>query len=330
MPLLTAPPSKPQRGDRKNFAKMVDAFIAWLINFVGEMLALISSLNILASGSAYTFAYTVDLSSTADADPTSGKLRFNAANQNAATSLYLDLLGADGVDNTSMLDQLDGSTSTVKGQIRIVKQGDPTKFLTFDVMARTTATGYRKLTVANTGGSSANPFGANDAVLIKFSRTGDGGASWDPPVMYVRTEATSGAGGGSLVAGAWTPRTFNTTKRNAIAGASLSSGVVTLPAGMYEIEASAPGYTTNSHQVRLYNVTDSTVIEVGTSEYNFSTGNVMTRSSVRAYFTIAAGTTKTIRLDHWAQSSVSGSSGGVFTGSGAIEVYAEMKITKRA
>jgi hypothetical protein len=179
MSSLTPPPNKPQRGVRATFANQLDAFIAWLINFVTEMAALVSGLNVLASGAAYSIPYTVDLSSTADADPTSGKLRFNTATQNAASTIYLDLLGSDGVDYTSILDQLDASTSSVKGQIRIVKQGDPTKFLTFDVTARTTVTGYRKLSLANTGGSSANPFATTDPVLIKFTRSGDKGDKGD-------------------------------------------------------------------------------------------------------------------------------------------------------
>jgi hypothetical protein len=178
MPLLTPPPTPIiQRGDRATFSNRLDAFITWLINFITEMFALVAGLNTLAAGSAYAIPYTVDLSSTVDADPTSGKLRFNAVNQNAATMLFADLVGADTVDYTTILDQFDASTSIVKGQIRIVKQGDPTKFLAFDVTARTTAAGYRKLTVANTGSSSSNPFAANDSVVVKFTRTGDVGSA---------------------------------------------------------------------------------------------------------------------------------------------------------
>lgn len=139
---------------------------------VNEMAAGISS---LADGSAYALTYLADLSSTTDADPTAGKLRFNNATQAAATALYLDLLGADTTSYTSILDQFDASTSAVKGQIRLVKQGDPSKFLTFDVTGRTTATGYRKLAVTNTSSSSASPFGPGDAILLKFTRNGDRG-----------------------------------------------------------------------------------------------------------------------------------------------------------
>jgi hypothetical protein len=163
--------------DQQTFDNLWAAVLAALPTFGAQFNAGVAAFNAVAAGSAYAIPYTVDLSSTADADPTAGKLRFNAANQNAATTLFADLLGSDTVDYTSILDQFDASTSTVKGQIRIVKQGDPAKFLTFDVIARTVATGYRKLVVTNTGGSSANPFSASDAVLIKFTRTGDVGSA---------------------------------------------------------------------------------------------------------------------------------------------------------
>jgi hypothetical protein len=317
--------------DQQTFDTLWASLIANLPTFGAQFNAAVAAFNVVAAGGAYAIPYTVDLSATADADPTPGKLRFNAANQNAATQLFADLLGADTVDYTTILDQLDASTSQVKGQLRIVKQGDPTKFLTFDLTARATATGYRKLVVTNTGGSSANPFGANEAVLIKFTRTGDAGSSWDPPVMYVRTEQPLGTNGGALVAGSWVIRTLNTVKRNTISSASLGSGMVTLPAGTYEIEASAPGYQCGSHQIRLYNVTDSAVVDAGTSEYSPNVTNAFqTRSVVRAYLTISAA--KTIRLEHWAGASGSSGSAGINAGAsaGTVEVYSEMKITKRA
>jgi hypothetical protein len=212
MALLTPPPTPIiQRGDRTTFANRVDAFITWLITFVSQMLTLVSSLNTLAAGGAYSIPYVIDLSSTVDSDPTAGLLRFNAAIQNAATTIYLDLLGSDGIDYTSIIDIFDASTSAAKGSIRLVKMGDPTKFLTFSVTGRTTATGYRKLTLVNTGGSSASPFAAGDSVVLQFQRNGDKGdlgqpgfsnmvvlrstQSWTPPAGMTRAKITVINGG---------------------------------------------------------------------------------------------------------------------------------------
>jgi hypothetical protein len=257
MSSLTPPPNKPQRGVRATFANQLDAFIAWLINFVVEMAALVAGLNTLAAGSAYAIPYTVDLSSTADADPTAGKLRFNAATQNATTTIYLDLTGSDGADYTSIIDQFDASTSAVKGQIRIVKQGDPTKFLTFDVTARTTATGYRKLSLTNTGGSSASPFLAGDGVLIKFTRTGDKGVqgvsgfsnkdvitatqTWVCPAGVTKAEVTvvnGGAGGAYSTGGSG-----NNIFPGGGGGAAGVSVLTLTPNGSYTATVGAGGTT---------------------------------------------------------------------------------------
>lgn len=156
-----------------DFSKKAAAMVLAQKAMVPQLNSMIAGANTLAAGGAYAIPYFVDLTSTADADPTAGLLRFNAVAQNTATMLYADLVGSDGVDYTTILDQFDASTSAVKGQLRIVKQGDPTKFLMFNVMGRTTVAGYRKLVLVPTGGTSASPFGQGDPVLLKFQRTGD-------------------------------------------------------------------------------------------------------------------------------------------------------------
>jgi hypothetical protein len=324
MPLLTLPPAGPQRGDRTTFASRVDAFITWLINFVTEMLALVSSLNILAAGGAYTIPYMVDLSTTADGDPTPGRLRLNAGTQNAATAIYLDLLGLDGTDYTSTLDQLDASTSAVKGQVRIIKQGDASKFLTFDVTARTTAAGYRKLSVSNTGGSSANPFGANDAVLIKFTRTGDkGDAGSLTPVFWAQDQKSTGTAGGDASANGGHTRVFNTVVRNTIAGASLSGNQITLPAGTYRIRASAPGYGVGKHKLILTEAVSNIAIAYGPNEYAGTGGQ--TRAIIGpSEFVFATG--KTVYLLHHAE--LTSTNGLGVTGGWGGETYADIFIEK--
>lgn len=325
---LTLPPAAPQRNDRATFSDRLDAFVTWLINFVTELLALVSGLNVLAAGSAYALSYTVDLSSTADADPTPGKLRLNSATQTAATTIYLDLLGAGGTDYTSILDQLDASTSAVKGQLRIVAQADPLKFLTFDLTARTTATGYRKLTVTNTGGSSTNPFGANEAVLIKFSRTGDKGDTGATayPTLRVQDQKTAGSGGGSSVTGMNT-RTLNTTRTNTITGASLSSNQVTLPAGKYKVTGSAPAYATGLHQAYLYDVGAAATLLLGTSEFSATSSPFsQSRSVITGEFTLAA--TTVIALRHFTSTANASVGLGANLDSAQANIFSELLFEK--
>jgi len=82
-------------------------------------------------------------------------------------------------------------------------------------------------------------------------------------LLHVEDQKTSGSHGGSSVATTWTTRTLNTVVSNEISGASLSSNQITLPAGKYYFEASAPAYKINGHRIKLYNATDASDISWG-------------------------------------------------------------------
>ena len=321
---LTPPPIAPQRGDKSTFSIRLDAFITWIVTFVAQLVSLVSSLNTLAVGSAYAIPYAVDVASTTDADPGNGVLRFNSAVQNAATVIFTDLLGSDGVDYTSILDQLDASTSLTKGQLSIVKMGDPTKYLTFNVTARTAATGYRKLSVTNIGGSSASPFAAGDVIVLKFTRVGDKGDSGAlTQVLWVRDEKASGTSAGSAGAGQTVQRTLNTVKRNTISSASLSANQVTVPAGTYRISMSVPAYLVARHQAWLYNVTDGAVLITGSTEYS-STGG---RSTIMESEVVLSAS-KVLEVRHYTYAQENTDGQGIAASSGQTEVYTELFIEK--
>ena len=151
--------------------------------------------------------------------------------------------------------------------------------------------------------------------------------------MLVCDEKSSGTGGGASIAGEQV-RTLNTVRHNTIAGASLSSNRITLPAGTYTVRASAPAFSVNAHQARLYNYTDSAQLLLGTSENtNENTSSdqrVQTRSQVIGRITLAAS--KQIELRHYTQQVYStGSEGlGAYASSGASEVYSMIEIVKEA
>lgn len=191
-PALMPSQSQPQATFDQNMA----AFFASLPAFGAQFNAAVANFNASFSGNAYAIPYTVDLSGTSDVDPGAGKLRFDNVTQNLATTLRLDLLGAGtpAVDYTAMIDTFDGSTSTVKGHIRIVKQGDASKFLLFSVSSRTAPSGYRDISVTPVASSSANPFVAGDAVLLFFQRTGDKGDTGPAGSNYLQllSQATVG------------------------------------------------------------------------------------------------------------------------------------------
>src|SRR5204862_8083593 len=82
--------------------------------------------------------------STTTGAPGSGPLRLNAATENTATAAYVNLLDTGGTDWTAVLDTFDASSSTVKGQVRLVNATDATAWMTFDLTSRTTHSGYRE------------------------------------------------------------------------------------------------------------------------------------------------------------------------------------------
>lgn len=116
-------------------------------------------------------------------------------------------------------------------------------------------------------------------------------------IFIVRDEKAANTAGGTFTQGADRTRTINTVVVNTIAGASLASDQITLPAGTFLIVASAPGHLTGQHRAWLYNVSDSATTILGTSEYTLNTsgGNIQTRSWVVGAFTIAASKTFEIR-----------------------------------
>lgn len=118
----------------------------------------------------YTFSTT-----TTDADPGAGTLRFNSSPQDATTEAYIDLLDVLGEDWTQALDDLDASTNPLKGYLRVVSRDDATKWILFHLTGVTAATGYRKLALSVVDSSDADPFGNGDAVFVHFSPAGDVG-----------------------------------------------------------------------------------------------------------------------------------------------------------
>lgn len=162
-----------QSQDQLEFDSKMSGFMRDLPTLGAEINSTTAALNAMAAGGAYALPYIFD-TSTADADPGAGKLRLSSATQNAATVMRLDLV-AGGQDYTTLIDTMDASTSVIKGSIRLVKQGDPSKWMTFDITARAALIGYRNLTVACTGSSSASPFAAGDGLMLFYQRNGDKG-----------------------------------------------------------------------------------------------------------------------------------------------------------
>jgi hypothetical protein len=141
--------------------------------------------------------------------------------------------------------------------------------------------------------------GANDTILVADSSTATG-LKWAAPASVTtatfRDEKAAATGAGTFTTGAWRTRDLNTTQFNNIASASLSSNQITLVAGTYQINASAPAFQVDQHILRWQNITDTSTVMIGSSAYSQNTTNATTHSFISGTFTIAA--TKVFELQH--------------------------------
>lgn len=131
---------------------------------------------IAAALQAYSGAvsYTLDTTTTTDADPTAGKMKLNHATPSSATFLYFDNLDADGNTNTAWLDHLDDSNSgTDRGRIIIRSEADANALAFYRISgAVVDGTGYRKVPVV---AIAATTFADEASVIVGFAPSGPTG-----------------------------------------------------------------------------------------------------------------------------------------------------------
>lgn len=328
----TTPPI-PQRGDRATFSGRVDAFLIWVAAIIpwlqGYIADFTATLTTLAAGGANSFSYRFD-TATGVADPGPGFLRLNASPQNTASRLIIDPLDRNSVDISSVLNSITASTSSIKGSVRLQKVNDPTAWMLFDITGFTVATGFYNLTLALRAASSASPFAANDGIIIFTERNGDRGDSAAAGTYAKFSDRkVTGLGGGAAVSGVQ-DRALNSADFNEIAGSSLNSNAVTIPAGTYEFEARAPAFAGAGTRLQLLNATDGVVIAHGGSHNFGSSYGGDGELTVSGKFSISSP--KAIKLQHYVQSASGSDSalGYAANQSGVMERYAELTFRKTA
>lgn len=164
-----------------------------------------------------------------------------------------------------------------------------------------------------------------NVTLVKLAA--DARGRFENALLHIQDQKASGTNGGTFTQDAWRTRDLNTVLTNEIPSASLSSNQITLPAGTYYVEAFAPCYRGQFHKAKLYNITDTADILIGTTEYNFNGADyVQTSSHVVGRFTIAG--TKVIELQHYCKvtaANVGFGSPGTFA---VVELYSDIRIWK--
>lgn len=129
--------------------------------------------------------------------------------------------------------------------------------------------------------------------------------------------------GGTFTSGAWQVRQLN-SERSTQTWASVSGDVVTLDAGTYHVEASAPAFRCNSHVTRI--TVDDVEVLRGTAEYsNNADPTSQTRSFVSGRVTLASQLG--LKLEHRCIATQSNNGLGIAHGIGDT-VFADVKIYK--
>lgn len=154
---------------------------------------------------------------------------------------------------------------------------------------------------------------------------GGGGGFTTANLLLVNETQASGVNAGGSSAGT-NIRVLNTTVVNNIASASRSGNQITLPAGTYWVELTAPAFSPDRARVGLYNVTDS-VLEFAGQVYYSTGSNGMTVCKAQAFLTVVG--TKVFEIRHYLQSSFGTYGLGLgYSAPGINEIFAEAYIWK--
>ena len=151
--------------------------------------------------------------STSDADPGAGEIRFNHATYASATAIYIDDADANGVTTSTDVLTWDDSDSTIRGHLHIVDINDSSTYARFNITgASTDASGYNKLAVTHV--ASNNTFSADDELSVHFSRSGNSGDAATIAVNTVTANTVSVGGSATAAvanAGSSSAANFNFT-----------------------------------------------------------------------------------------------------------------------
>lgn len=204
----------------------------------------------------------------------------------------------------------------------------PANSITNTMLAPSVITGQTAETSV-AGGDQILIYDDSATALRKMTRTNfvaGLGSGFDTQLFHVRDEKSASTGGGSTVTGSFQKRTLNTTLTNEISGASISSSVITLPAGTYYINARVPFYGNIAQvKVKLRNTSDSTDTLLGSNSYQAA--SMINDYWVIGRFTIASS--KNFELQYRCDLVVA-TEGLGHPSTYATEVYADCQIWKVA
>ncbi len=144
-------------------------------------------------------------------------------------------------------------------------------------------------------------------------------------VAILRHEEASGVPAGASYT-TYTKRTLN-VENDPSGIVTLASSVFTLQAGTYHITSVATCRGDSGQRTRLYNASDSTVVELGTTVYNYYT-NWITNSTSHIDTIVTIASAKDFELQDKAKTARASEGWGTAASLGDNEVYASITIRK--
>ena len=147
-------------------------------------------------------------------------------------------------------------------------------------------------------------------------------------VFRIEHQEAAGVNSGNAASGSWITRPLNTIMKNDIPGASLSSNVVTLPGGTYEVVAVGGGYYMNGYQTRIRDTTNNTTLVVGSSEHSPATGADQSQSKSHVYGEFVLSDTATVEFQMQVQNTRNGDGFGTSQNFGEVEVYSQVEFRR--
>jgi hypothetical protein len=163
-----------------------------------------------------------------------------------------------------------------------------------------------------------------DTTSNKLKVSENGGSYYNVISDYILIthEVADGTDGGSVTANTWNVRPFNKEEVDTGGYASVSGNVITLSAGTYECDIQSSTYEIGRTQLRLYNVTTSSVMAYGS--LTSASYYAMPPSVLKTRFTLSGSTQ--LRVEQNGQTTTANTGFGIAsTWTGSPEIYASFE-----
>ncbi len=176
------------------------------------------------------------------------------------------------------------------------------------------------------GGTQGLGRESNDGLVEVYSEVQIREILTDFDLLHIRDEKTANTDGGSSSNDVFNTRVLNIVKTNEITGASLATNQITLPAGTFQIECTAPVFKATRHRSNLYNVTDGEYTVLGMNHFSRAVLNHGDLSVLHGQFILQDP--KVFEIRHWINEAQATNGLGRKMNDGSVEIYTEVLIRK--